>query len=393
VIRRGNCNFTDKIQAAQDSGAVGVIMVNTQDGLITMSGATTTINIPAVMVSQVVGEDLIKALQNGEIINTTLVNYGLDGSFDNAIIAHEYGHGISNRLVGGSGNVDCLNNEEQLGEGWSDYLGLAITMKSGDTETTARGMGTFPIGESIAGNGIRRYPYTTDMSVNPFNFIDVKDQASEDGEVSVHGVGSIWATMLWDLHWKMIGIHGFDPDMYNGTGGNNMTMQLVLSGLKITPCNSGFVGARDAILAADRLLYEGANQCAIWQVFARRGLGFSADSGDADSFIDQTEAFDLPPENVLPAASCEAALNIKNASLKMFTVYPNPASNFISISLINEVKNVTTAIYDINGRQVYLKKSDLKGIVTINTENLSVGVYVLKINNELISYSQKIIIN
>lgn len=393
VIRRGNCNFTDKIQVAQDSGAVGVIMVNTQDGLITMSGATTTINIPAVMFSQEVGEDLIKALQNGEIINTTLLNYGLDSSFDNAIIAHEYGHGISNRLVGGSGNVDCLNNEEQLGEGWSDYLGLAITMKSGDTETTARGIGTFPIGEPSGGNGIRRYPYTTDMAVNPFSFIDVKDQALEDGEVSVHGVGSIWATMLWDLHWKMISVHGLDSDMYNGIGGNNMTMQLVISGLKNTPCSSGFVGARDAILLADTLLYEGVNQCAIWEVFARRGLGFSADSGDADSFIDQTQAFDMPPENVLPAASCNSALNVKDAPLKMFSVYPNPARTSFRISIINEVKNATLAIYDINGRQVYAKKLDLKGIVTINTQNLSAGIYILKINNQLISESQKIIIN
>lgn len=393
VIRRGNCNFTNKIQAAQDSGAVGVLMVNNQAGLITMSGATTTINIPAVLITQSVGEEVITALQNGETISTTLVNYGLDGSFDNAIIAHEYGHGISNRLVGGSGNVNCLNNEEQLGEGWSDYFGLVITVKPGDTETTLRGIGTFPNAQPITGNGIRRYPYTTDMAVNPFSFIDVKDQALTDGDVSVHGVGSIWATMLWDLHWKMISVYGFDSDIYNGIGGNNMTMQLVISGLKLTPCSSGFVEARDAILAADMLLYEGVNQCAIWEVFARRGLGFSADSGDADSFIDQTEAFDMPPENVLPAASCNSALNVKDAPLKMFTVYPNPARTSVRISIINEVQNATIAIYDINGRQVYVKKLDLKGIVTINTQNLSAGIYILKINNQLISESQKIIIN
>jgi extracellular elastinolytic metalloproteinase len=393
VIRRGNCNFTNKIQVAQDSGAVGVLMVNNQAGLITMSGATTTINIPAVLITQAVGEEMITALQNGETISTTLVNYGLDGSFDNAIIAHEYGHGISNRLVGGSGNVNCLNNEEQLGEGWSDYFGLVITVKPGDTETTLRTIGTFPSAQPITGNGIRRYPYTTDMAVNPFSFIDVKDQALADGDVSVHGVGSIWATMLWDLHWKMISVHGFDSDIYNGIGGNNMTMQLVLSGLKLTPCSSGFVEARDAILAADMLLYEGVNQCAIWEVFARRGLGFSADSGDADSFIDQTEGFDMPPENVLAAASCNSALNVKDAPLKMFTVYPNPARASVRISIINEVKNATIAIYDINGRQVYVKKLDLKGIVTINTQNLSAGIYILKINNQLISDSQKIIIN
>ena len=39
-----------------------------------------------------------------------------DGDFDNLVIVHEYGHGISNRLTGGPGNTGCLNNSEQFGE-------------------------------------------------------------------------------------------------------------------------------------------------------------------------------------------------------------------------------------------------------------------------------------
>ncbi len=31
--------------------------------------------------------------------------------------AHEYGHGISNRLTGGPSQVSCLGNTEQMGEG------------------------------------------------------------------------------------------------------------------------------------------------------------------------------------------------------------------------------------------------------------------------------------
>jgi hypothetical protein len=34
-----------------------------------------------------------------------------DGDFDNGIISHEYGHGISTRLAGGSLNSSCLNNK------------------------------------------------------------------------------------------------------------------------------------------------------------------------------------------------------------------------------------------------------------------------------------------
>ncbi len=49
-------------------------------------------------------------------------------SFDNGVIAHEYGHGISNRLTGGASNVGCLSNQEQMGEGWSDWFGLMLTI-------------------------------------------------------------------------------------------------------------------------------------------------------------------------------------------------------------------------------------------------------------------------
>ncbi len=51
-----------------------------------------------------------------------------DGDFDNLVIAHEYGHGISNRLTGGAANSGCLSNSEQMGEGWSDFYGYMLTM-------------------------------------------------------------------------------------------------------------------------------------------------------------------------------------------------------------------------------------------------------------------------
>ena len=54
-----------------------------------------------------------------------------DGALDNGVVIHEYGHGVSNRLTGGPANSACLNNSEQMGEGWSDYLALVMTMEAG----------------------------------------------------------------------------------------------------------------------------------------------------------------------------------------------------------------------------------------------------------------------
>ncbi len=217
-----------------------------------------------------------------------------DSDLDNGVIAHEYGHGISNRLVGGPSNASCLGNAEQMGEGWSDYFGLVMTMKTGDTGPMGRGIGTYLLGQPITGLGIRPARYSTSFAVNNYTYASTNSGLSQP-----HGIGFVWCTMLWEMTWELIGVYGFDPDIYNGTGGNNIAMRLVIEGLKLTPCNPGFVDGRDAILAADQALYGGANQGYIWAAFARRGLGASASQGSSNNRSDQTEAFDTPvPNNI-----------------------------------------------------------------------------------------------
>ncbi len=72
IIRRGACNFTLKVLAAQNEGAIAVIMVNNVEGPpIIMGGDEPLITIPALMVSDVVGELIIAELANG--VNTTMV--------------------------------------------------------------------------------------------------------------------------------------------------------------------------------------------------------------------------------------------------------------------------------------------------------------------------------
>jgi extracellular elastinolytic metalloproteinase len=214
-----------------------------------------------------------------------------DGDLENSIILHEYGHGISNRLTGGPANVSCLNNSEQMGEGWSDFFGLVLTAKGSDTANTLRGIGTYVYGQPVTGPGIRPAQYTYDMSVNTYTY------ANLPGMIVPHGVGFVWATMTWDMYWNLVNDHGFNPDFYGDwtTGGNNLAIQLVMDGMKLQPCSPGFVDGRNAILQADINLTGGANQCAIWEAYARRGLGFSASQGSSSSISDGTPAFDLPP--------------------------------------------------------------------------------------------------
>ncbi len=217
-----------------------------------------------------------------------------DGSFDNLVIVHEYAHGTTNRLTGGPSNVGCLGNSEQMGEGWSDYYGVVFTIEPGDTGADSRGVGTYLFDQGAGGPGIRPFPYSTDFGTNPQTYGDI-------GSLAIpHGVGSVWCTILWEVTWALIDEHGYDPDFYNFTGdvnvdaGNIQALALVTEALKLQPCSPGFVDGRDAIFAADVALYGGANECLLWDAFAARGLGASADQGSSGSTTDGTESFDSP---------------------------------------------------------------------------------------------------
>lgn len=239
---------------------------------------------------------------------------GYDSSFDNFVVIHEYAHGLSNRLVGGPLNSGCLNNIEQMGEGWSDYLGLILTMQPGDAANDARGVGTFLIGESADGPGIRSWPYSRDLGINPRTY-------SYINSISVHRIGSVWASMLWDMTWNMIDQHGWDPNINSFTGdastdaGNVMALAIVVEAMKLMPCSPGFVDARDAIFAADLALYDGINECLIWDAFARRGLGINAEQGSPFDPTDGVQSFVSPvgSAQINPISSiCENAPVLTN---------------------------------------------------------------------------------
>lgn len=295
LIDRGNCNFTVKVKNAQNAGATMAIVANNIAGLPTaMGGSDPTVTIPSVMIS-LDDANLFKAhLPFGATVaDGTGGAPDRDSDLDAGVIAHEYGHGISNRLTGGRTNVSCLGNAEQMGEGWSDWFALTMTTHPTDTRTTRRGIGSYVSFQAADGLGIRPTQYTTDMAVNASTYAWVADTVNIS---QPHGIGYVWNTMLWEMYWNLVDRHGYNADIYGpwNSAGNNLAFQLVMDGLKFQPCQPGFVDGRNAILAADAALTGGANQCEIWRGFAKRGLGFSASQGSSNNRSDGVEAFDLP---------------------------------------------------------------------------------------------------
>lgn len=229
-----------------------------------------------------------------------------DGDLDAEIVLHEYTHGLSTRLVGGGVGITTLQGGG-LGEGWSDFYALALLSQSSDDVDACYAMGGY-VTKGFFGLeenyyfGIRRYPYSTDLTKNPLTFKDIDpNQISEHEGVlrnpvfpfaralagEVHNQGEVWCVTLWEARALLIRKHGFDA-------GNRIMLELVTDGMRLAPPNPNFLQARDAILQADLVNHGGQNQPLLWAAFAKRGMGFSAESPVSSTTTGVREAFDLP---------------------------------------------------------------------------------------------------
>ena len=295
------------------------------------------------------------------------------GAYDNGIVIHELTHGLSTRLAGGPSTVGCLTNAEQMGEGWSDFYALMLTMREADTRTDPRGLGNYLIGGPPDGSGFRPAPYSTSFAVNAFTHGDIATQAVP------HGVGFLWATILWEVTWDLIDTYGFSPDLLDGEGeaGNQVALRLVTEGMKLQPCLPGFVDGRDAMLAADEALHDGANTDLLWAAFARRGLGFSAEQGSANSTADNVEAFDLPPTtNEEPGAGVPI--------LALGPVAPNPSADAVRVTYTLPAPGpVRLTVFDVRGRAVAVLADEVHGrgphAIRVPTRTWASGVYLLRL--------------
>jgi extracellular elastinolytic metalloproteinase len=155
-----------------------------------------------------------------------------DSCFDSGVVIHEYTHGLTNRLTGGPANAGCLSVTEAggMGEGWSDFYAIAIHLRTTDTRAT-----NYPMGAWIRGvpQGIRAYLYSTSMTTNPMTY------ASANGQTSVHYIGTIWATILYEVVWNLIDKYGINnsvhPTFVNGipTDGRFLALQIVTNALAL----------------------------------------------------------------------------------------------------------------------------------------------------------------
>lgn len=310
LLDRGNCQFGVKVQNAARAGAIGAIIVNNvgTTELVRM-GSCSDCNgdpfVPSLSVSKNNGISLKDMLGSGTVTLTMSLSSDtiLDGALDNQLVAHEWGHYLSHRLV------PSLNSDQAaaMGEGWSDFVALLMTVIKEDEDIPANSdwAGTFGLfsyadqseSADAAYFGLRRYPYSTDTNKNPLTFRHISFGTPMPTGIpigfnidnnEVHAAGEVWCTVLWECYASLLR----DSQRLTFEEAQRRMKNYLVASLKMTPSDPTFLEARDALLGVaatdpqDWILF-----CA---AFAKRGMGLGAVAPDRYStdFIGVVESYD-----------------------------------------------------------------------------------------------------
>lgn len=321
-----------------------------------------------------------------------------DGDFDNEIVFHELGHAIVTRLVNGGGPFGSILSGPQAGalnEGGADFNGLFFTTGSAQSGNfnKATPSGTYVLGMSPSGQGIRRFPYSANKDINPLTYNDFDPSqvdvqfppnpgAGDPGQGPVdesHNGGEIWTNTLWEMTSNLVDKYGFSSNIATGTAGNNRAYQLYITGLKMTPAFPSMLDARNAIIAADNMLYGGADLPEIWSAFADRGMGVNAFAGTFDLGADNPgwqsdgiiEDFTVPDGLVVTPPAPPSGGDGSNDALYEPNETSNVAFNLGSLSGVNTITDlqVKTVAAGKPGDRDWFKFTPTKaGTLTINAE-------------------------
>jgi extracellular elastinolytic metalloproteinase len=216
-----------------------------------------------------------------------------DGDNEADIVYHEYTHGLSNRLVVDADGNSTLGPIQAgaMGEAWSDWYAMDFLVNEGNF-VDGPADGQLLLGHYVSagqyfirnepidcpvGSVSSRCPGTATAGPGGFTYGDFgKVGASPE----VHDDGEIWGQTLWDLRDEL---------------GSDIAEGIVTRGMELSPANPSFLDMRNSILQADLVDNAGANQDAIWAVFANRGMGYFASAINGDDTA-PTEDFSLPPD-------------------------------------------------------------------------------------------------
>lgn len=303
---RGVCSFGVKAQNAQAAGAIALVIGNNTAGVGPPGlGGTSTATIPTISVTQEVGTQIKNSLVASTPVFLSMARTASndrDGALDSSVTAHEWGHVLSNRLIGNASGIS-ENQSRGLGEGWSDVVAMLMTVHDEDRNVVGNDLFQAPytVGAYADASfdshyyGIRRVPYSTNTLVNGLTFKHIQTPQTLPPHPmrvfginsQVHNTGEVWATMVWECYASLLNTHPF-------VEAQDRMKRYLVAGLAATPLQPTLLQARDALLAAAAAA-DPADYTRFATAFAKRGAGAGAKGPESYSsdHLKVTESFSV----------------------------------------------------------------------------------------------------
>jgi len=290
VAEGGGCTPAVKITKVQAAGAAGMIVLSAGSTNVSMSGRPNPkATIPSFAVTAADGALIRNALAaDGSTLTLRMqraIGVESDGTIDNTISGHEWGHYFHLRLVQ-CGNTQC----SAMSEGWGDFVALHMLSHEGEKLD-----GVYPVaayaGQGIEVDpwyfGIRRAPYSTDFKKNALTFRHIQAgeplptttpmSPSTNPNNEVHAAGEVWTTMMHEVHMAMLAESAPPISRMTWTEAHRRVANYIVAGMKMTPPSPTYTDQRDAILAAAAAV-DKQDLLVMAKAFARRGAGTGAKS-------------------------------------------------------------------------------------------------------------------
>lgn len=250
---------------------------------------------------------------DGEAPHMRLGRNGYSGTlrdpsgFDFPVIAHEWAHIMFRRLTP---VLPSAIQTRALNEGTADFVGFFLTVQESHRDlapASRRYSGAYGVGayfnldydfpyDTLPGagspghpdntyyHGVRRFPYTADMTLNPLTLRHIEHDVDLPAgympfdwkfrslvNVEVHTAGEVWTSALWQCARNLLA----DETRFTFAERKRRMLEYLVAGLKLFPADATYIEARNGVLfamrAADVTDYELCRQG-----FAERGFGAGA---------------------------------------------------------------------------------------------------------------------
>ena len=252
------------------------------------------------------------------------------------------------------------------------------------------------IGGTVYGSPAEFFGYRVSMS-DDGNTVAVGEPFDEDNEIQYGNSGKVQVFELTNGSWVQKG-----QDIIGNDGDNFGQVALSSDGNVLAIGGPNFIGS--GIGAGVVRVYKFENSLWVQKGNDLNGLnvddafGFDLDlSSDGNSIIIGAHGNDFvgSDSGLVQVYDLSTVLSLTDNFTSDFKIYPNPVTNqsfnVISTGLNGNVK---IEIYSMMGKRVIIfKEAFVNNQLTINTQELKSGIYLLKVTQGKNSYSTKLIIN